>query len=82
MTLIFSMQKSMEACCKFILTFLIGMVKHSQSSQNSKFSMSLQHLRKEVRNEFEFLDEGKHQSLLQLDFNTLSILRVLKVTSL
>ena len=76
------MQKSMEACCKFVLTFLIGMVKHSQSSQNSKFSMSLQYLKKEVRNEFEFLDRDKHQSLLQLDFSTLSILSVLKVTSL
>ena len=29
---------------------LMGMVKHSQSSQNSKFAMPLQYLGKEVRN--------------------------------
>ena len=31
------------------------MVKHSQSSQNSKFGMSLQCLEKEVRDEIDFL---------------------------
>ena len=30
---------------------LIGMVKHSQISQNCKFAMSIQYLRKEVRDE-------------------------------
>ena len=46
---------------------LMGMVKHFQSSQNSKFAMSLQYLKKEVRDEGYFLHEDKHQS----DFNTL-----------
>ena len=46
------------------------MVKHSQSSQNSKFAMSLQ---KKVRDEVDFLHADKHQSFLQVDFNTLSI---------
>ena len=49
------------------------MVKHSQSYQNRKFSMSLQNLKKEVRDEVDFLDAGKRQSFLQVDFNTLSI---------
>ena len=40
---------------------LIGMVKHSQSSQNSNFVMSLQHL-KQVRDEVNFLHADKHQS--------------------
>ena len=52
---------------------LMGMVKHSQSSQNSKFAMSLQYLKKEVRDEVDFLHVDKHQSFLQADFNTLSI---------
>ena len=39
---------------------LMGMVKHSQSFQNSKFSMSLQYLKKEVRGEVDFLHAGKH----------------------
>ena len=30
---------------------LMGMVKHFQSSQNSKFAMSLQYLKEEVRDE-------------------------------
>ena len=32
----------------------MGMVKHSQSYQNSKFAMSLQYLKKEVRDEVDF----------------------------
>ena len=51
----------------------MGMVKYSQSSQNSKFAMSLQYLKKEVREEIDFLDTDKHQSVLQDDFNTLDI---------
>ena len=51
----------------------MGIVKHSQSYQNSKFAMSLQYLKKEVRDEVDFLHADKHQSFLQVDFNTLSI---------
>ena len=36
---------------------LIGMVKHSQISQNCMFAMSIQYLRKEVRDEIDFLHE-------------------------
>ena len=36
---------------------LIGMVKHSQICQNCKFAMSIQYLRKEVRDEIDFLHE-------------------------
>ena len=52
---------------------LMGMVKHCQSSQKGKFVMSLQYLKKEVRDEVDFLHADKHQSFLQLDFNTLGI---------
>ena len=52
---------------------LMGMVKHCQSSQNSKFATSLQYLKKEVRDEADFLLADKHQSSLQLDFNTFGI---------
>ena len=55
---------------------LIGMVK---SSQNSKFAMSLQYLKKEVRDAVDFLLVDKHQSFLQVDFNTLGIKLSLKV---
>ena len=37
------------------------------------FVMFLQYLKKEVRDEVDFLHADKHQSFLQVDFNTLSI---------
>ena len=40
----------------------MGMDKHSQTSQNSKFTISLQYLVKEVRDEVDFLPADKHQS--------------------
>ena len=49
---------------------LMEIVRHSQSSQNSKL---VQHLKKEVRVEVNFVHAGKRQSFLQLDFNTLGI---------
>ena len=49
------------------------MVQHSQNSQNSKFAMSLQYLKKEVGNEVDFLHADKNQNFSQVDFNTLSI---------
>ena len=33
----------------------MGMVKYSQSYQNSKFAMSLQYLKRELRDEVDFL---------------------------
>ena len=51
----------------------MGMVKHSQSSQNSKFAMSLKYLKKEFRDEVDFLHGDKHQCFVQVDFNTLGI---------
>ena len=52
---------------------LMAMVKHSQSSPKSKFLMSLQYLRKEVRDEVDFLYADKYQSFLQVDFNILDM---------
>ena len=49
------------------------MVKHSQSFQNSKFAMLLQYLKREVRDEVDFLNADKHQSFLQVDFHTFGI---------
>ena len=43
---------------------LMGMIKHSQSFQNSKFTMSLQHTEKEVRDEADFLHADKCQIFL------------------
>ena len=48
---------------------LMGMVKHSQSSQNSEFAMSLQYLKKEVKDEVNFLHADKYQNFLKDYFN-------------
>ena len=61
-----------ESFLQIVLWFLMGMFKHSQSYQKSKFAMSLEYLKKQVR-EVNFLHADKHQSFLQVDFNTLSI---------
>ena len=50
---------------------LMGMVKHFQSSQKRNFVMILQHLKKEVRDENDFLHTDKQQSFLQISSNTL-----------
>ena len=52
---------------------LMVMVKHSQSLPKGKFVMFLQHLRKEFRDEVDFLHADKHQNFLQVDFNILDI---------
>ena len=70
--LVFCMKVSMKVLYKLKLWFLIGMIKDSQISWNSKFAVSLQYLKREVRWSW-FLHADKHQSLLQVDFNTLSI---------
>ena len=65
MKLIFCMQINIKVFCKFIstlwaskfptrliLSLLMDMIKHSQITQSNKFAITLQHLKKEVRNEF------------------------------
>ena len=48
-------------------------ILRKQVTQNSKFAMSLQYLKKEVRDEVHFLHADKHQSFLEVNVNTLDI---------
>ena len=41
--------------------------RHAQITQNKKFAISLQYLKREVSDEVHFLDLGKHENLLQID---------------
>ena len=41
--------------------------RHVQITLNNKFAISLQHLKKEVSDEVDFLHTGRHKSLLQTD---------------
>ena len=51
---------------KVILSLLMGMVKHSQSTQSNMFAICLQYLKKEVRNGVHFLHVDEHQSSCKL----------------
>ena len=61
-----------ESLLEIDAMILIGMLKHSQSSQNSKFTVSFWNLKKEMKNRWN-LHADKHQSFLKVDFNTLII---------
>ena len=50
---------------KVILSLLLGIIKHSQSTQSNKFAISLQYLKKEVKKVY-FFHADEHQSLLFL----------------
>ena len=51
---------------KVILSLLMGMFKHSQNTQSNNFTISLQYLKKWVRDEVHFMHAGKHQSFYKL----------------
>ena len=43
------------------------MGRHAQITQNNKFAISLQYLKKHVSDENDFLHANKHESFLQID---------------
>ena len=43
------------------------MDRHAQITKNNKFTISLQHVQKEVSDAVDFLSPDKHESLLQID---------------
>ena len=43
------------------------MVRHAQITQNNKFAISLQYLKKEARDKVDFLHVDKHEGFLQID---------------
>ena len=43
------------------------MARHAHTTQNNKFAISLQHLKKEVSDAVDFLHADKHEYLLQTD---------------
>ena len=49
----------------------MGMIKHSQITQSNKFAISLQYLKKEVRNGGHFWHADKRQSFYKLVFSFL-----------
>ena len=61
------MQIEIKDFFKMILSFLVCVARHAQITQNNKFAISLQYLKKEVSDEVDFLHADKHESFLQID---------------
>ena len=67
MKFIFGIHINMEVFYKLILSIWVCVTRHAQSTQNNKFAISLQYLKKDVSDEVDFLHAGKHKGLLQID---------------
>ena len=47
--------------------FLLVIARHALSTQNNKFVISLQYLKKQERDEVDFIHADKYQTILQVD---------------
>ena len=56
----------MKDAYKVILSLLLGMIKHSQSTQGNRFHISLQYLKKEDMKGVHVLHTAEHQSFYKL----------------
>ena len=54
----------MKFFCKVVVLVLLVIARHAQSTQNRKVVISSQYLKKEGRNEVDFLHADKHQTIL------------------
>ena len=60
----FCMKINIKVFYKLVVLFLLVIARHAQSTQNYKFVISLQYLKKEGRDEV--VHEDKHQTMLQV----------------
>ena len=56
-----------ESFYKMIVSLWVCVSRHAQSTQNSKFAISLQHLKQNVKDEVGFFQADKRQSFFQID---------------
>ena len=59
--MIFFISVNIKYFYKLIVSFLLIIVRYAQSTQNIRFVISLQYLKKEGRDEVDLLHENKHQ---------------------
>ena len=67
MKLIFCLQMNVKGFFKLLLSFYVCVTRYTQITQDSKFAVSLQYLKKELSDEVDFLHADKHEILLQID---------------
>ena len=65
--LIFCLQIKTKVFCKLIVSLWVWVARHAQSTQNNKFTISLQYPREDVKDEVDFLPADKRQRFLQID---------------
>ena len=68
--MIFCMKMNINVFYKIVVSFLLVIARYSQSTQNSKFIISLQYFKKQGRDEVDFLHLDK-QTILQVYTNNL-----------
>ena len=52
---------------KLLLSFYVCVARHPRITQNNKFAVSLQYLKKELSDEVDLLHAGEHENLLRID---------------
>ena len=84
MNLIFCVHINVKGFFKLLLSSYLCVVRHARVTQNNKFAISLQYLKKELSDEVDFLHADKHERLLQIWFwwGWSSIPKVPKIESL
>ena len=67
MKLIFHLQINGKGLFKLILSFWVCVVRYAQITQNNKFAISLQYLKKAVSDEVDFFHAVEYETLIQPD---------------
>ena len=67
MNMIFCMKISIRVFYKSVVSLLLVIAKNAQNTQKSKLVISLQYLKKEGRDEVDFLYADKYQTIILVD---------------
>lgn len=65
--MVFCIKLNIEVSHKLVVSFLMVIARHAQSTLNGKFVISLQYLKIEGRDEIDILHTNNHQTILQVD---------------
>ena len=64
MKLIFYLLTNVEDFFKLLLSFQVCVARHVQTTEDNKFAISLQYVKKEVSDAVDFLHTDKHETLV------------------
>ena len=67
MKLIFCLQINMKVFYKMIVSLWVCLVRHDQSTKNNRFTISLQYVKENMKDEVDFLPVDKRRRFLQSD---------------